>query len=213
MVMLVNATHVLLTRRVVVVLQSSQWYDDRYRPPELLLGNEVYGPEVDIWSTGCILGELYNRRPIFRADNEIDQLDAISRVCGTPTPAAWPTVHQCRLFDTMQFKKVYPRQVKEHFRQNFPAFPPDGVDLLDQLLILDPSKRITSAKALQVRMLSLFSRLQCDGMVAWCSMNRQQTHAIPHYTCSQPINSHPHMICLSLSAHTILDMSLACVLA
>ena len=29
-----------------------------YRPPELLLGNEVYGPEVDIWSIGCILGEV-----------------------------------------------------------------------------------------------------------------------------------------------------------
>lgn len=123
----------------------------RYRPPELLLGNEVYGPEVDMWSTGCILGELYNRRPIFRAENEIDQLDAISRVCGTPTPAAWPTVHECRLFDTMQFKKVYPRLVKEHFRQKFPEFPPDGVDLLDQLLILDPSKRITSSRALQVQ--------------------------------------------------------------
>jgi cyclin-dependent kinase 12/13 len=104
-----------------------------------------------MWSTGCILGELYNRRPIFRAENEIDQLDAISRVCGTPTPAAWPTVHECRLFDTMQFKKVYPRLVKEHFRQKFPEFPPDGVDLLDQLLILDPSKRITSSRALQVQ--------------------------------------------------------------
>ena len=71
-----------------------------YRPPELLLGNEVYGPEVDMWSTGCILGELYNRRPVFRAENEIDQLEAISKVCGTPTPAAWPTVHQCRLYVT-----------------------------------------------------------------------------------------------------------------
>ena len=29
-----------------------------YRPPELLLGNEQYGPEVDIWSAGCILGEV-----------------------------------------------------------------------------------------------------------------------------------------------------------
>lgn len=29
-----------------------------YRPPELLLGNVVYGPEVDLWSAGCILGEV-----------------------------------------------------------------------------------------------------------------------------------------------------------
>lgn len=29
----------------------------RYRPPELLLGEEKYGPSVDIWSCGCILGK------------------------------------------------------------------------------------------------------------------------------------------------------------
>ena len=29
-----------------------------YRPPELLLGSELYGPEVDVWSAGCILGEV-----------------------------------------------------------------------------------------------------------------------------------------------------------
>lgn len=31
----------------------------RYRPPELLLGEEKYGTSVDIWSCGCILGELH----------------------------------------------------------------------------------------------------------------------------------------------------------
>ncbi len=28
------------------------------RPPELILGAEHYGPEVDVWSCGCILAEL-----------------------------------------------------------------------------------------------------------------------------------------------------------
>lgn len=35
----------------------------------------------------CILGELFVRRPIFRADREIDQLELISRTCGSPSPA------------------------------------------------------------------------------------------------------------------------------
>merc|ERR1712177_166409 len=30
-----------------------------YRPPELLLGEERYGPAIDVWSCGCILGELF----------------------------------------------------------------------------------------------------------------------------------------------------------
>uniref|UniRef100_A0A914UXR0 Cyclin-dependent kinase 12 n=1 Tax=Plectus sambesii TaxID=2011161 RepID=A0A914UXR0_9BILA len=37
-----------------------------YRPPELLLGEERYGPAVDMWSTGCILGELFMKKPLFQ---------------------------------------------------------------------------------------------------------------------------------------------------
>ncbi|KAE8731762.1 Cyclin-dependent kinase C-1 [Hibiscus syriacus] len=44
-----------LTSRVVTL-----WY----RPPELLLGATYYGTAVDLWSTGCILAELYAGKPI-----------------------------------------------------------------------------------------------------------------------------------------------------
>lgn len=37
-----------------------------YRPPELLLGEERYGPAIDVWSCGCILGELFQKRPLFQ---------------------------------------------------------------------------------------------------------------------------------------------------
>lgn len=37
-----------------------------YRPPELLLGEERYGPSVDVWSMGCILGELFQKHPVFQ---------------------------------------------------------------------------------------------------------------------------------------------------
>ena len=29
-----------------------------YRPPEVLLGSEFYDEAVDMWSVGCVLGEL-----------------------------------------------------------------------------------------------------------------------------------------------------------
>ena len=38
-----------------------------YRPPELLLGATRYGASVDLWSVGCILGELMLHRPLVRA--------------------------------------------------------------------------------------------------------------------------------------------------
>ena len=37
-----------------------------YRPPELLLGEERYGPAIDVWSCGCILGELFYKKPMFQ---------------------------------------------------------------------------------------------------------------------------------------------------
>ena len=48
-----------------------------YRPPELLFGQERYGPYVDVWSAGCILGELFTKRPILPGNKEIVQIDRI----------------------------------------------------------------------------------------------------------------------------------------
>ncbi|XP_062364241.1 cyclin-dependent kinase 12 isoform X3 [Cinclus cinclus] len=49
-----------------------------YRPPELLLGEERYTPAIDVWSCGCILGELFTKKPIFQANLELAQLELIS---------------------------------------------------------------------------------------------------------------------------------------
>eukprot|EP01034_Spumella_vulgaris_P041154 gene41154-50932_t len=48
-----------------------------YRSPELILGNRQYGPEIDMWSVGCILGEMMTRIAMFRGQNEASQLDTI----------------------------------------------------------------------------------------------------------------------------------------
>lgn len=45
-----------------------------YRPPELLLGATFYGVGVDLWSVGCILGELLMGRPIFPARTEVSRI-------------------------------------------------------------------------------------------------------------------------------------------
>ncbi|KAJ1957849.1 kinase subunit of RNA polymerase II carboxy-terminal domain kinase I, partial [Dispira parvispora] len=59
-----------------------------YRPPELLLGTTLYGPPADVWGLGCIMLELFQRKPAFSGTDEISQLDAIYRVLGTPVPTA-----------------------------------------------------------------------------------------------------------------------------
>lgn len=61
-----------------------------YRPPELLLGARQYGGEVDLWGIGCVMAEMFMRRPVLPGSSGLDQLDKIFSLCGTPNSQTWP---------------------------------------------------------------------------------------------------------------------------
>ena len=56
-----------------------------YRAPELIFGNTQYTTQIDVWSTGCVLGEMLNVKPLFQGDSNIDQLVEIIKLLGCPT--------------------------------------------------------------------------------------------------------------------------------
>uniref|UniRef100_A0A3B5KXF9 Cyclin dependent kinase 11B n=1 Tax=Xiphophorus couchianus TaxID=32473 RepID=A0A3B5KXF9_9TELE len=58
-----------------------------YRSPELLLGAKEYSTAVDMWSVGCIFGELLTQKPLFPGKSEIDQINKIYKV----NAIIWPS--------------------------------------------------------------------------------------------------------------------------
>ena len=63
-----------------------------YRPMELLLGAEQYGPACDMWGVGCIFAEMMLRNPLFATSHEstMDQIQQIIKLLGSPNDKNWP---------------------------------------------------------------------------------------------------------------------------
>ena len=114
-----------------------------YRAPEILFGATHYGPEVDIWAAGWILGGLVTREILFCGGGDVDQLAKIFSVLGTPTETSWKGVTD--LPNYIEFEKVDPQS----FRSLFSGVDSNLVDLMSMMLVLDPNNRITLDEALE----------------------------------------------------------------
>eukprot|EP00198_Chlamydomonas_reinhardtii_P012719 XP_001702056.1 cyclin dependent kinase [Chlamydomonas reinhardtii] len=122
-----------------------------YRPPELLLGATHYSTAVDMWSTGCIMAELLTGKPLFDGQGEIEQLDKICSVLGTPNEDVWPGIKQLPNWGKIVLRPQ-PSQLRSRFTSSFGSsatLTEAGFDLLSRLLAYDPAQRITAADAME----------------------------------------------------------------
>ncbi|KAG6860378.1 hypothetical protein C0995_011985 [Termitomyces sp. Mi166 len=117
-----------------------------YRPPELLFGATVYGPEVDMWSAGCIMLELFTKKPVFQGNDEIHQLDVIYKIFGTPTPERWAGVMDLPWFELVKPREVIPNRFRDLFQKWMSSA---ALDLAERLLAYNPLERATASQAME----------------------------------------------------------------
>ncbi|EMT70333.1 kinase-like domain-containing protein [Fusarium oxysporum II5] len=119
-----------------------------YRAPELLLGAKTYDAAVDMWSVGCIFGELITREPLLQGKNEVDQVSRTFELCGVPTEETWPGFRRLPNARSLRLPKT---QVATGsvIRARFPGLTTAGASLLGDLLSLDPERRPSASEMLQ----------------------------------------------------------------
>lgn len=121
---------------------TTRWY----RAPEILLSLGRYGPELDIWSLGCIFAELILRNPLFPGKSALNQLAIINETIGSPTD------HDLRNITNVKIKKYLnslPQHPMVNWKELLKGACNDEIDLIKKMLTWDPSHRITAAEALK----------------------------------------------------------------
>ncbi|KAK7207233.1 kinase-like domain-containing protein [Myxozyma melibiosi] len=114
-----------------------------YRPPELLLGERRYTCAIDMWGVGCIFGEMYRHKPIITGNSDMDQLQKIFQLCGSPTQETMPGWDKLPDANGLRFPQ-FPRRLEYEFNE----LGPEGVELLADMLLLNPLRRITAVSAM-----------------------------------------------------------------
>jgi mitogen-activated protein kinase 1/3 len=118
-----------------------------YRCPELLLSpNRPYDEAIDLWSIGCILAELLRRKPLFPGKSHANQVQLIFEVMGfnSVKEMGFPVSAEAA-----SFLEKRCRGRKQPWSKLFPDATIQAVELLESLLMLNPTDRPTAQEALQ----------------------------------------------------------------
>ena len=131
-----------LTSYTILDYVATRWY----RAPEILLGSTKYTKAVDMWSVGCILGEMLCGKPIFPGTSTMNQLDRVIEVTGRPSKEDIESIKSP--FAATMLESLPPTKAKS-LKEIFPTASVDAVNLIEACLQFNPSNRITVLDALK----------------------------------------------------------------
>ncbi|PNI46223.1 MAPK15 isoform 1 [Pan troglodytes] len=122
---------------------ATRWY----RAPEVLLSSHRYTLGVDMWSLGCILGEMLRGRPLFPGTSTLHQLELILETIPPPSEEDLLALGSGCRASVLHHLGSRPRQTLDALLP--PDTSPEALDLLRRLLVFAPDKRLSATQALQ----------------------------------------------------------------
>lgn len=117
-----------------------------YRAPELLYRSTIYGPEIDVWGAGCVIGEMINGgKPLFRGDSNDEMIKCIASYLGSPTKTdliemKGSTTNTCGDIKPIPIEKWFPNSINISDKL---------LDLLKMIFVYSPKRRLTANQCLK----------------------------------------------------------------
>eukprot|EP00037_Helgoeca_nana_P008218 m.73274 g.73274 ORF g.73274 m.73274 type:complete len:355 (+) comp18792_c0_seq1:215-1279(+) len=121
---------------------ATRWY----RAPEIMLQAKAYTKSIDMWSVGCIFAEMFSNRPLFPGKNYVEQLNLIIQVVGRPSKAELDWIGSA---NSQEYVLGLPPSPPVNFAEKYPNAPPQAIELLQHMLMLNPDARISAEDALE----------------------------------------------------------------
>ena len=126
-----------------------------YRAPEVSLLQKSYSQAIDLWSVGCIFGELLQRATLLPGETNANEVSMILKITGIPSDEDLSFIdnEQAMNFIQRQKKKILEsgHQRPVDWKSRIPHASDDAIDLLKGLLTFCPEKRLTVEQAMNHR--------------------------------------------------------------
>lgn len=134
---------------------ATRWY----RSPEVLMGSKKYTVGLDLWSVGCILGEMFRTRPLLPGASTMNQLEKIFELTGNPSLRdiqSWQSPFAASMVDNVKARCRVKLDELCH------ELPKSAKHLIKSLFKLDPAKRGTAEMALEHNYVADFHDVEAE---------------------------------------------------
>ncbi|CAK1590938.1 unnamed protein product [Parnassius mnemosyne] len=132
---------------------ATRWY----RAPEILIASKNYTKGIDMWSLGCILGEMLTGSPLFPGTSTVNQIERI--MAALPRPSSEDITSVCSGYGSSLIREqAASSSGAASLVSLLSCAPRDAADLVNRLLVFNPAKRLSAARALDHEYVAKFHR-------------------------------------------------------